>query len=131
MTTHYEKYEKGDSMAVDLGSEQIIEVHVLSSKQVIATISCPQGGVPTILKCDAEYEDALKALLEQPETASLATPEGRMGGPDKRPSTTYDGVRIHSQGEKDYAFALAHELTHHPIEGKILRGIVKSRKVPA
>ncbi|MDO8559130.1 MAG: hypothetical protein Q7R84_02255 [bacterium] len=93
--------------------KRIVKIEMLGERW-IATISFDPDGSPSLRSYDQRYEKEISALLNELAGKELPLPAGDCG------------VQFYKAGDEGYVFAFAHELSHYAIQGKHIRGTVKS-----
>ena len=102
----------------------IVEVQMRSIGKI--AIIVPDN--PPLLYVDPEktqYEIELRNLLNEIGVRKLPVHLSPKEGLEKGKWTISDRYQDCSPGEENYEYALAHELSHHRIQGNLIRGIVK------
>ena len=100
--------------------ERTVEVEMLGEGW-IAGIHFDLNGSTNLCRYDQRYEKEISDLLDKIRGQKLSLPYSKNNG-----ASISDGVQFYGEGDEGYVFALAHELSHHSIQGKHIRGIVRS-----
>ena len=109
--------------------KHIIEVE-LGDHPSVAKISFAEDGTAELTECTIEHhKEVLTKVLNSLKGLKLSIPVSSPveKNKDGRP-VIRDKVKYCSQGDPDYVYALAHELSHHTCEGLPFRGIVRDEK---